>query len=640
MSASMPRPKKPGAPPANVKWLVAIIIGVLVVGSAVAIVAVRAAGLATAPGFFGARAGLLADINFSLEIVLLLGLTFGFMLARRGSISAHQYNQTAWVLFNIVLVEFIMATSFYKQVLPGIPAKLARPYYWLSSVHTMVGGLTVFSGVYILLRMNKLLPKPLRVSWWKNLMRATLTGYWLVGLLGVGTYYVWYTAPAESTGAPAVAQTGHTVVVPLANYEFVPRTLTVPLGTTVVFVNQDPSPHTVTWDDGSADSGSFDQGEQFSFTFNQAGSFSFFCAFHGGPGGADMAGTIIVEGAGGAAAVPTAVSVALAPTAAPTPENPPAIFFEPSAVAFGVFRDNGDALSNEFRFIGSNIPASADGTVYELWLKRGGGQDTLGKVGPDANGNVLFIFDDPQGRNLLNLFDGFFVSVEAANDADPAPSDKHLFDGSISSGALATLRTMLVNDPGLPNGEGLVAAQRFWAQETLRHAQLAKEAAQRGDLTAAKRHAEHVALLLEGKTGADYRDLDGDGVMRDPGNGSGVIPLAQASIQTARQAAAAPDANKNIIAHGSHVQIYSQNVIDFGTQLEALAVQMAGAPDIGAAQSLAGQMQPLADALLNGVDADGDGVIEAGPGEGGARDAYNHAQYMAAMGVAFGSENP
>ena len=77
-------------------------------------------------------------------------------------------------------------------------------------------------------------------------------------------------------------------------------------------------------------------------------------------------------------------------------------------------------------------------------------------------------------------------------------------------------------------------------------------------------------------------------------------------------------------------------VIDVGVMAESASP----APDIGAAQSLADQMQPLADALLNGVDADGDGVIEAGPGEGGARDAYNHAQYMAAMGVAFGSENP
>ncbi|MEK7276146.1 MAG: cupredoxin domain-containing protein, partial [Chloroflexota bacterium] len=431
----MPQPKQSDTPPANVKWLVAIIIGVLVVGTAVAILAARAAGLATAPGFFGTRASLLADINFSLEILLLLGLTFGFMLARRGNISAHQYNQTAWVLFNIVLVEFIMAVAFNKQVVPGIPDKLTRPYYWLSAAHSVIGGLTVFGGVYLLLRMNKLLPKVLRISWWKNLMRATLAGYWIVGLLGVGTYYVWYTAPAESTGAPAVAQTGNTVVVPVANYEYLPRDLNVPLGTTVVFVNQDASPHTVTWDDGSVDSGSFDQGEQFSFTFDAAGSFPYFCAFHGGPGGADMAGTITVGSAGEAAAVPTAVSVALAPTAAPTPENPPVIFFDSSAVAFGVFRDNGDALTNEFRFIGSNIPAPADGAVYELWLKRGSGQDTLGKIAPDANGNVFFAFKDPQGRNLLKLFDGFFVSIEAANDTDPAPSDQHLLDGSISSGA-------------------------------------------------------------------------------------------------------------------------------------------------------------------------------------------------------------
>ena len=37
MSASKPQPKQSDTPPANVKWLVAIITGVLVVGTAVAL---------------------------------------------------------------------------------------------------------------------------------------------------------------------------------------------------------------------------------------------------------------------------------------------------------------------------------------------------------------------------------------------------------------------------------------------------------------------------------------------------------------------------------------------------------------------------------------------------------------------------
>jgi hypothetical protein len=38
------------------------------------------------------------------------------------------------------------------------------------------------------------LPARLHVAAWRRLMRATLAGYWLTGLLGFLTYYFWYVA--------------------------------------------------------------------------------------------------------------------------------------------------------------------------------------------------------------------------------------------------------------------------------------------------------------------------------------------------------------------------------------------------------------------------------------------------------------
>jgi len=40
--------------------------------------------------------------------------------------------------------------------------------------------------------MNGLLPRRLHVRGWKQLMRATLAGYWIVALLGLVTYYLWF----------------------------------------------------------------------------------------------------------------------------------------------------------------------------------------------------------------------------------------------------------------------------------------------------------------------------------------------------------------------------------------------------------------------------------------------------------------
>ena len=61
--------------------------------------------------------------------------------------------------------------------------------------------------------------------------------------------------------------------MPLANFAFVPFDLTVPAGTTVVWVNQDEAPHTITFDDNSVDSGVLNAAQTFTFKFDKAGKF-------------------------------------------------------------------------------------------------------------------------------------------------------------------------------------------------------------------------------------------------------------------------------------------------------------------------------------------------------------------------------
>jgi plastocyanin len=70
--------------------------------------------------------------------------------------------------------------------------------------------------------------------------------------------------------------------------------LTISAGTTVVWTNEGSNPHTVTADDGSFDSGNLSNGDTFSFTFTTPGEYPYYCAYHGGPGGSGMSGTIIV----------------------------------------------------------------------------------------------------------------------------------------------------------------------------------------------------------------------------------------------------------------------------------------------------------------------------------------------------------
>ena len=96
-------------------------------------------------------------------------------------------------------------------------------------------------------------------------------------------------------GAPAPAPTP--VTVDMTHFTFSPKDITVPVGTTVTWVNQDQAAHTATSgsggaSDGTWDSGTVRNGQSFSFTFTKAGTFPYYCTFHFHMG---MVGSVTVK---------------------------------------------------------------------------------------------------------------------------------------------------------------------------------------------------------------------------------------------------------------------------------------------------------------------------------------------------------
>ena len=71
-------------------------------------------------------------------------------------------------------------------------ADFAFASYWFIWLHIVIGSLTVCAGLWLVLQMNDILPQRLHVKRWKDLMRLTLAGYWLVAILGIATYRAWY----------------------------------------------------------------------------------------------------------------------------------------------------------------------------------------------------------------------------------------------------------------------------------------------------------------------------------------------------------------------------------------------------------------------------------------------------------------
>ena len=99
----------------------------------------------------------------------------------------------------------------------------------------------------------------------------------------------------RTLGLGALALVTLTAAAPMAtnveikHYKFGPETITVPVGATVTWTNEDDEPHTVTAAGVFASPG-LDYDETFSYTFTNPGSYRYSCKLH-----PQMTGTVVVQ---------------------------------------------------------------------------------------------------------------------------------------------------------------------------------------------------------------------------------------------------------------------------------------------------------------------------------------------------------
>jgi plastocyanin len=115
--------------------------------------------------------------------------------------------------------------------------------------------------------------------------KKLLTLICAVSLLGVAmtASAVWATATAPED-KPA------TVTVKMINFTYSPDPLTVPVGTSVRWVNYDDDQHNVVSDDKSFKSKLLDKNQEYSYTFTKKGTYRYICSIH-----PKMVGKVTVE---------------------------------------------------------------------------------------------------------------------------------------------------------------------------------------------------------------------------------------------------------------------------------------------------------------------------------------------------------
>jgi LPXTG-motif cell wall-anchored protein len=96
--------------------------------------------------------------------------------------------------------------------------------------------------------------------------------------------------PAPEPEVKALAAASGSVTI--ADFSFSPASLTINQGDTVTWVNNGPTPHSATANNGSFDTGILKAGQSASHTFGESGTFSYYCQPH-----PYMKATIVVQAA-------------------------------------------------------------------------------------------------------------------------------------------------------------------------------------------------------------------------------------------------------------------------------------------------------------------------------------------------------
>ena len=198
---------------------------------------------------------------------------------------------------------------------------------------------------------------------------------------------------------------------------------------------------------------------------------------------------------------------------------------------------------------------------------------------------------------------GFTALASGLNAQDTTSADR--------SPALTHVHHVSVAFPGTPDGQGLLATAVAEAEIAAQHAALALRAPE--DLEAMQRHARHVLHAL------DPSQTEGG-----PGLGYGAIKGAERTAHYIALAARADGATPPIETHAEHIETSARNAVANGTAALELVEEILEAEEAAVAAELLGEVADLLTAMVEGIDADGDGRIGWQEGEGGLAQSSTH----------------
>jgi uncharacterized membrane protein YozB (DUF420 family) len=145
-------------------------------------------------GFLGTHANLATDITLVVGLLVATLFTIGVVMAVQGRYQVHRWIQTSAATLNAIFVLWMMILPFRDFVARDFMGSRPPLFYYVTSLHALIGFFGLTLGVFVVLRANKikLIPKALRFNNYKLFMRVSYSLYMLATLVGLGVYLVWF----------------------------------------------------------------------------------------------------------------------------------------------------------------------------------------------------------------------------------------------------------------------------------------------------------------------------------------------------------------------------------------------------------------------------------------------------------------
>jgi serine/threonine protein kinase len=339
------------------------------------------------------------------------------------------------------------------------------------------------------------------------------------------------------------------------------------------------------------------------------------------------------------------------PTALPVMEHS-----ETTPVA-GIIANTGDPSVGVLRFqdgtaiadkitVNAKLASPPESTQYEVWLIDNSGEQSrsIGVLKADGNGTYNLTFVDPQSRNMLADYSKMEITVEPNPDNNPNPSGDVAYSSGIPRGALTHIRHLMVATDETPNKIGMIDGLRNNATLVNQSAEAMLAAYSANQPQDIRSNAEALINLIVGNQDSSYVDWDTNGTINDPGDGYGILVNGDqtgyigGTHHHSSYSAEAEDSTQNIRLHDEHVEISIHNIEEWAIQLRDTSKRIVQAPEGANIEADVRTAVTLANQILNGLDTNGNELIEPIAGEGGALTAYQHAYYMADMPILPGKD--